>query len=86
MLASVDGQLVPIPINLDTINQLYGLNLTSVRGGGLLRLAWPSRAETVRTSEDVVVSRVGRELYEKFFRSYTRKQWGLDPSRARRHR
>jgi UDP-galactopyranose mutase len=36
--------------------------------------------EVVRTSEDVVVGRVGRELYEKFFRGYTRKQWGLDPS------
>ena len=33
-----------------------------------------------RTSEDVVVSKVGRELYENFFRGYTRKQWGLDPS------
>jgi UDP-galactopyranose mutase len=41
------------------------------------------RAEPVlhpRTSEDVVVSKIGRELYEKFFRNYTRKQWGLDPS------
>ena len=36
--------------------------------------------EHVETSEDVIVSRVGRELYEKFFRNYTRKQWGLDPS------
>jgi UDP-galactopyranose mutase len=36
--------------------------------------------EQLRTSEDVVVSRVGRELYEKFFRNYTRKQWDLDPS------
>jgi UDP-galactopyranose mutase len=34
----------------------------------------------IRTSEDIVVSRVGRDLYEKFFRNYTRKQWGLDPS------
>jgi UDP-galactopyranose mutase len=34
----------------------------------------------IRTSEDVVVSKVGRELYEKFFRNYTRKQWGIDPS------
>lgn len=31
-----------------------------------------------KTSEDVIVSRVGRALYEKFFRNYTRKQWGLD--------
>ena len=28
----------------------------------------------------MIVSKVGRELYEKFFRNYTRKQWGLDPS------
>jgi UDP-galactopyranose mutase len=34
----------------------------------------------LRTSEDVVVNRIGRELYEKFFRNYTRKQWDMDPS------
>ncbi len=77
--ASVDGQIVPIPINLDTINTLYGLNLTSFEVEEFFRkVAEP--VEQVRTSEDVVVSRVGRELYEKFFRNYTRKQWGLDPS------
>ena len=77
--ASVDGQLVPIPINLDTINQLYGLSLTSMQVEDFFAsVAEPQ--ETVRTSEDVVVGRVGRELYEKFFRNYTRKQWGLDPS------
>jgi UDP-galactopyranose mutase len=77
--ASVDGQLVPIPINLDTINQLYGLSLTSLE----LPAFFESLAEPrspIQTSEDVVVNKVGRELYEKFFRGYTRKQWGLDPS------
>jgi UDP-galactopyranose mutase len=77
--ASVDGQIVPIPINLDTINSLYGLSLTSFEVEDFLKkVAEP--VEHVRTSEDVVISRVGRELYEKFFRNYTRKQWGLDPS------
>src|SRR6266481_3060691 len=60
VLASVDGQLVPIPINLDTINTLYGLELTSLQMDDFLA----SRAEQVgqvRTSEDVVVSKVGRE-------------------------
>ena len=77
--ASVDGQIVPIPINLDTINSLYGLNLTSFEVEEFFKkVAEP--VERVRTSEDVVVSKVGRELYEKFFRNYTRKQWGLDPS------
>lgn len=79
VLGSVDGQLVPIPINLDTVNRLYGLSLTSFELEAFFaKVAEP--VERVRTSEDVVVSKVGRELYEKFFRGYTRKQWGLDPS------
>jgi UDP-galactopyranose mutase len=76
--ALVDGRLLPIPINLDTVNELYGLDLDSE---GLTRF-FKERSEPVdraRTSEDVVVGTVGRELYEKFFRGYTRKQWGLDP-------
>ena len=77
--ASVDGQLVPIPINLDTVNELYGLSLSSFEVEAFFeRLAEP-RAP-IETSEDVVVSRVGQELYRKLFRGYTRKQWGLDPS------
>jgi UDP-galactopyranose mutase len=79
VLASVDGQLVPMPINLDTINQLYGLSLNAQEMNDFLAKAAEPR-ERIQTSEDVVVSKVGRELYEKFFRNYTRKQWGLDPS------
>ena len=82
--ASVDGQLLPIPINLDTINHLYGLSLSHIGNERLpgARPAEPRRK--ILTSEDVVINKVGRELYEKFFRNYTRKQWGLDPFRARR--
>src|SRR3954470_10880442 len=79
VLAHVDGQLVPIPINLDTINTLYGLELNSFQMEEFLAQR-AEKIEHVRTSEDVVVGKVGRELYEKFFRGYTRKQWGLDPS------
>ena len=74
------GNLVPIPINRTTVNRLYDLALTSEAE---VEAFFNSRAEpvdVVRTSEDVVVGRVGRELYETFFRGYTRKQWGLDPS------
>ena len=78
VLAAVDGQLVPLPINLDTVNRLYGLDLSSEQ----LAAWFAARAEPVpamRTAEDVVVGTVGRELYEKFFRGYTTKQWGVDP-------
>src|SRR5688572_24250234 len=58
VLASVDGQLVPIPINLNTINQLYGLNLCNAQ----VETFFAERSEQVQrvqTSEDVVVSKVG---------------------------
>lgn len=79
VLASVDGQLVPVPINLNTINALYGLQLSSAAFEEYLA----SKAEKIApvlTSEDVVLSTIGKELYEKFFKGYTIKQWDLDPS------
>ena len=79
VLASVDGQLLPIPINLNTINQMYGLNLNSEQVEDFFE-SKAEKVDRVITSEDVVVNKVGRELYEKFFRGYTRKQWDLDPS------
>ena len=79
VLGQVRGMLVPIPNTLATVTRLYGLRLTSDELEGW----FAARAEAVadiRTSEDVIVARVGRELYETFFQGYTRKQWGLDPS------
>jgi UDP-galactopyranose mutase len=79
VLARVGERLVPVPINRTTINTLYGLKLDSAGVEALLA----SRAERqarIDNSEQMIRSRVGRELYETFFRDYTRKQWGLDPS------
>lgn len=78
-MAQVTGQLLPIPINLDTVNKLYGYNFSSEELADYFANIG-EKVDTIRTSEDVVVSQVGRDLYEKFFRGYTRKQWGLDPS------
>jgi UDP-galactopyranose mutase len=80
VLAQVDGMLLPIPINRTTVNRLYQLDLQTEAE---CEAFFAERAEPVtacKTSEEVVVSKVGRELYEKFFRGYTRKQWGMDPS------
>lgn len=79
VLASVDGMLVPIPINLNTINQLYGLHLSTQEVNDFLA-SKASKIDRIATSEDVVLNKVGKDLYEKFFKGYTRKQWGLDPS------
>ncbi|TBR40144.1 MULTISPECIES: UDP-galactopyranose mutase [Dyella] len=75
----VDGVRYPFPINRDTLNQLYGLDLDEA-GAEAYYEQVRIPVEEVRTSEDVVLNSVGRDLYEKFFLNYTRKQWGMDPS------
>jgi UDP-galactopyranose mutase len=80
VLARVDGRLLPIPINRTTINRLYGLALETDEEVERFLAARAEPVEHIRNSEDVVVAKVGRELYEKFFRGYTRKQWQRDPS------
>jgi UDP-galactopyranose mutase len=81
VLASVRGGLhVPMPINRTTLNLLYGLDLRTDEDAEAFLASRGEPVEKIRTSEDVVVSKVGRELYEMFFRGYTRKQWGMDPS------
>ena len=80
----VDGQLLPMPINRTRSTRSTGSTCDRRGGRGVPRRRAPSRVEHIRNSEDVVVAKVGRELYEKFFRGYTRKQWERDPSRAAR--
>lgn len=79
VLASLNENLYPIPINQTTINRLYGLSLDETGVAAFLERVREPR-NPIRTSEDVVVSSVGRDLCDKFFRGYTRKQWGLDLS------
>ena len=79
VLASVSGRLYPIPINRTTINALYGLALDEAGVTAYLEGVREQR-DVIRNSEDVVLNSVGRDLCDKFFRNYTRKQWGLDLS------
>jgi len=79
VLARVRDKLVPMPINRTTLNALYGLDLQDEAAAAAF-LAARAEPRDIETSEDVVVAAIGRELYETFFRGYSRKQWGLDPS------
>ncbi len=79
VLASVGGQLLPIPINRTTINRLYGLDLDE-RGVAEYLASVREPRPLIRTSEDALLASVGRDLCDRFFRGYTRKHWGLDLS------
>lgn len=82
VLSCVDGVLYPFPINRDTLNRLYGLELDEAGAAAFFEQVREPRTP-VRTSEDVVLNSVGRDLYEKFFLNYTRKQWGLEPAQLK---
>jgi UDP-galactopyranose mutase len=78
--ADVDGRLVPLPINRDTVEALLGVALGSDAETAAFLAGRAEPRARIETSEDVVVSRVGRQLYEQLVRGYTRKHWQLDPS------
>ena len=78
--AVVRDKLVPIPINRTTLNELFDLDLKTDQEAADYLASRAEPVEDIKTSEDVVINAVGRELYELFFQGYTRKQWGLDPS------
>jgi UDP-galactopyranose mutase len=80
VLAQARGQLVPIPINRTTLNMLFDAGLETDDQAEAFLASRAEPVKNIRTSEDVVVNAIGRELYELFFRGYTRKQWDLDPS------
>jgi UDP-galactopyranose mutase len=79
VLAEVEGRKYPLPINRKTINALYGSNFTEYEVMAYFEKV-RTPITTIKTSQDVVLNSVGHDLCEKFFRNYTRKQWGLDLS------
>ncbi len=80
VLADIDGLRVPMPINRTTLNQLYGLDLASDEAAAAFLASRAEPVDPIVTSADVVISKVGQDLYKTFFQGYTRKQWGMDPS------
>jgi UDP-galactopyranose mutase len=78
--AIVRDKQVPIPINRTTLNELFDLDLKTDEEAADYLASRAEPVDEIKTSEDVVINAVGQELYELFFRGYTRKQWGLDPS------
>lgn len=78
VMSYVDGNYVPMPISLETINSLYNLSLSEEEALKFIETKRENLSE-INSSEDVVLSQVGKDIYEKFFRFFTLKQWGIGP-------
>ncbi len=80
VLAKLNGSFYPIPINRTTINRLYGKNFTTDNEVNGFYEKIRTNKQEINNSQDIIVNKVGIDLYEKFFKYYTKKQWELDPS------
>ncbi len=83
VLSYVDGKLVPVPVNITTVNALLGTNIKTETQ----MKAWLKKNtipnDNPKHSEHVALSRVGRHLYEKMFKNYTQKQWDIHPRKLK---
>ena len=79
ILSHTGGRFWNFPINLNTFEQLLGRASSAEEFAAYLAKKRVP-VESPRNSEEVVVSQVGWELYEKFFKGYTLKQWGRPPA------
>lgn len=79
VIAKVDGKLVPIPVNITTVNELFNLSLETEdqMKEWLAQNRLP--IENPKDGREAVLGKVGNELYEKMFRHYTKKQWDKYP-------
>ena len=80
VLAKVDGQLVPIPVNITTVNKVFGLKLKTEQEMKQWLKKHQLPNQNPKNGEEASLARVGKVLYEKMFKNYTKKQWHKDPS------
>lgn len=79
VLAKIGNDLYPIPINRLTINKLYNLDLKTDEEVSQFFEKVKEKRFPIKNSEDIIVNQVGTDLFEKFFKHYTKKQWNLEP-------
>jgi len=76
--SSTDGELYPFPINLTTLSMFFGEEITAENAQAKLDSV-REKIDDPQNSEEFVLSRVGKEMYEKFYLGYTLKQWEKHP-------
>ena len=74
------GQVYSLPVNLHTINQFFGLTLRPDEARDFIQSKADLSMDEPKSFEEQALRFLGRELYEAFFRGYTQKQWGREPS------
>ncbi|WP_442779795.1 UDP-galactopyranose mutase [Enterobacter cancerogenus] len=74
------GNVYLLPVNLHTINQFFNKTLRPDEARTFIESKADKSIVDPQNFEEQAISMIGRELYEAFFRGYTRKQWGVEPT------
>lgn len=80
VLSYVDGKLVPIPVNIETVNKIFNFNIKTEEEMMRWLAETTEKIGNPKNSEESALARVGKILYEKMFKNYTKKQWDVWPS------
>lgn len=80
VLTKVNDLLVPIPVNINTVNKLFDENLSNKEDMNVWLLKNQLKYKNITNSEEMALSRVGSKLYDVIFKEYTIKQWNKHPS------
>ena len=75
----IDGKLYPIPINLITLEKFFKKKFKNEKEAKLFINKKKIKIKKINNSEDYILSKLGKEIYENFYKNYTIKQWGKHP-------
>lgn len=77
--STVNGQVYSLPVNLHTINQFFGKAMRPDEARAFIAEKAQDIAEP-QNFEEQALAFIGQDLYEAFFKGYTIKQWGVQPT------
>ena len=77
--SNIDGKLYPIPINLTTLEKFFNKKFKSSKDAKKFIKKIQIKKNKIKNCEDFILSKLGKNIYEKFYKNYTIKQWGIHP-------
>lgn len=81
VLVNHAGIEYPFPVNINTLNLLYDLDLKNESDMQNYLDSVRIKKNVILNSEDLVLNNVGPDIYQKFYKYYTLKQWKLPPEK-----
>ena len=77
----IKGRLYPIPINLNTLEKFFNKKFKNKKDAQNFINTLKIKKKKINNSEDFILSKLGKEIYDNFYKNYTIKQWGIHPKK-----